>query len=125
MFEELLAQRPEGAPQVWADSAYSSALAVKGLRKRGYKSRINHNVTSPKQVADWLVLVHIVISNLKSILLGTINGVSYRHMQEYIDEFVFRFNHRRLKIATTLETDSNGRQSCSSSNSPYACLEAC
>ena len=42
-----------------------------------------------------LPIIHIIISNLKRYLLGTYHGVSATYLQEYIDEFVFRFNRRR------------------------------
>ena len=32
--------------------------------------------------------------NLKSWLLGTHHGVSHRHLQAYLNEFVFQFNRR-------------------------------
>jgi len=39
--------------------------------------------------------VHIVISNLERFLLGTHHGAVRPHRrQEYIDEFVYRFNRR-------------------------------
>ena len=44
-------------------------------------------VTPAEKVDEWLPTVHIVIANLKRYLLGT-------YLQEYIDEFVFRFNRR-------------------------------
>lgn len=50
--------------------------------------------TPPDKVDEWLPKVHIVISNFKSFLAGTYHGVSHRYLQEYIDEFVFRFNRR-------------------------------
>ena len=39
-------------------------------------------------------MIHIAFSNLKSWLLGTHHGVSHRHLQAYLNEFVFRFNRR-------------------------------
>jgi hypothetical protein len=39
-------------------------------------------------------MCHIVISNLKSWLLGIHHGVSPKHLQAYLNEFVFRFNRR-------------------------------
>jgi len=38
--------------------------------------------------------VHRVFSNLKTWLLGTHHGVSKKHLQAYLNEFVFRFNRR-------------------------------
>lgn len=41
--------------------------------------------------------VHIVIANLKMWLRGTYNCLPSKHLQHYLDEFIFRFN-RRWKI---------------------------
>ena len=38
--------------------------------------------------------VHILISNVKSFLLGTYHGLGKKHLQRYFDEFAFRFNRR-------------------------------
>jgi hypothetical protein len=38
--------------------------------------------------------MHIAIGNLKAYLLGTFHGVSGRYPQEYLNEFVYRFNRR-------------------------------
>jgi len=54
---------------------------------------------------------HRVFSNLKRWALGVYHGLRRKHLQSYLDEFVFRFNRRRtrhaafrslLGIATTL-----------------------
>ncbi len=37
---------------------------------------------------------HTIFSNLKAWLLGTFRGVSKKHMHRYLDEFIYRFNHR-------------------------------
>ena len=51
---------------------------------------------TPAELADeWLPMVHIVIGNLKRFLLGTFHGVSGKYLQEYVDEFVYRFNRRK------------------------------
>lgn len=40
--------------------------------------------------------VHLIISLLKRWLLGTHQGaISDKHMQSYLDEYVFRFNRRK------------------------------
>lgn len=41
-----------------------------------------------------LPLIHLVFSNLKAWLLGTHHGVSPKHLQAYLNEYVFRFNRR-------------------------------
>ena len=39
-----------------------------------------------------------MISNLKTFLLGTFQGVSYENMQEYVEQFVYRFNRRQWEL---------------------------
>jgi transposase-like protein len=42
---------------------------------------------------------HIVFGNLKTWLKGTFHGVSPKHLQAYLNEFVFRFNRRKTPMA--------------------------
>ena len=51
-------------------------------------------VTRPKEANVWLPLVHIMIGNMKKFINGTFHGVSSRYLQEYLDEFCYRFNRR-------------------------------
>ena len=51
-------------------------------------------ITPPDKANEWLPWVHIVISNLKSYLLGTYHGISGRYVQEYLDEYCYRLNRR-------------------------------
>ena len=51
-------------------------------------------VTPPDKASSWLPKVHIVIGNLKKFLNGTYHGVSHQYLQEYLDEFCYRFNRR-------------------------------
>lgn len=51
-------------------------------------------VTPPEQVSQWLPWVHVAIANLKRCLLGTYHGVSKTYLQEYLNEFSYRFNRR-------------------------------
>jgi transposase-like protein len=41
-----------------------------------------------------LPMIHIAFSNLKTWLNGTHHGVSQKHLQAYLNEYVFRFNRR-------------------------------
>lgn len=50
--------------------------------------------TPPHKAAEWLPKVHIIIGNLKSFLNGTYHGVTSKYLQEYLDEFCYRFNRR-------------------------------
>lgn len=43
---------------------------------------------------DVLPKVHILIANLKMWLRGTYNCLPSKHLQHYLDEFIFRFNRR-------------------------------
>lgn len=65
------------------------------LTSEGY-----HHTAIPKKHADseekLLPHVHMVISLLKRWLLGTHQGaVREKHLQSYLDEYVFRFNRRK------------------------------
>jgi len=51
-------------------------------------------VVPPEEASQWLPLVHVVIGNLKKFLNGTFHGVSTKYLQEYLDEFSYRFNRR-------------------------------
>lgn len=51
-------------------------------------------VRSQKTDQDTLPKVHIVIANLKMWLRGTYNCLPEKHLQKYLDEFIFRFNRR-------------------------------
>ena len=39
--------------------------------------------------------VHTYISNLRSFVLGTYHGLDELHLQQYLDEYCYRFNRRR------------------------------
>lgn len=68
------------------------------LGTKGYE----HHVRPMKAHQDpsrVLPRAHRAISNLKTWLLGTHHGVSPKHLQPYLDEFVFRFNRRRSPMA--------------------------
>jgi predicted RNA-binding Zn-ribbon protein involved in translation (DUF1610 family) len=43
--------------------------------------------------------VHRVFANLKTWALGVYHGLRAKHLQTYLDEFVFRFNRRRTRHA--------------------------
>lgn len=54
-------------------------------------------LTKRKQQAnkgEQMPLIHLVFSNLKTWIDGTHHGVSPKHLQAYLDEYVFRFNRR-------------------------------
>lgn len=43
---------------------------------------------------EHLPMIHVVFANLKTWLRGTHHGVSKKHLQGYLNEYVFRFNRR-------------------------------
>ena len=43
---------------------------------------------------EQIPLIHLVFSNLKTWIQGTHHGVSSKHLQAYLNEYVFRFNRR-------------------------------
>jgi hypothetical protein len=65
------------------------------LEKSGYP-HVVHKKKDAEGEGESPPHVHLVISLLKRWLLGTHQGaVSEKHMQAYLDEFVFRLNKRR------------------------------
>jgi hypothetical protein len=66
--------------------------AYPGMRNR------NHMPTVVGAMAAHSLLpwVHRVFSNLKRLALGVYHGFRKKHIQAYLDEFVFRWNRRRL-----------------------------
>lgn len=68
-----------------------------GLAAAGFEHRPrNQRLAGDEQV---LPRAHRAISNLKTWLRGTHRGVSQKHLQIYLDEFVFRFNRRETPMA--------------------------
>jgi transposase-like protein len=62
---------------------------------------VNHEPHVIGPMAAHLVLpwTHRVFSNLKTWALGVYHGLRRKHLQAYLDEFVFRFNRRRTRHA--------------------------
>src|SRR5438477_2938609 len=62
---------------------------------------ITHDPHVVGQMAAHIVLpwVHRIFSNLKVWALGVYHGLRRKHLQSYLDEFVFRFNRRRTRHA--------------------------
>jgi len=65
-----------------------------GLSKRGY-GHVSIAERGDTQVAEeFMPIIHLVFSNLKTWLRGIHHGVSPQHLQAYLNEFTFRFNRR-------------------------------
>ena len=63
------------------------------LRELGIDHR-PHKGGHGRQSVHLLPWAHTVFGNLKVWLRGTFHGVSPKHLQRYLDEFVFRFDRR-------------------------------
>jgi len=57
------------------------------------------HVVGPMAAHVVLPWTHRVFSNLKTWALGVYHGLRRKHLQAYLDEFVFRFNRRRTRPA--------------------------
>jgi len=70
----------------------TDALPAMNIVKESHQH--DKKVTPPEETSSWLPLVHIVIGNMKTFLNGTFHGVTHRYLQEYLDDFCYRFNRR-------------------------------
>ena len=65
------------------------------LTGRGYKHKVLSLGGDPEKAEKHLPMIHLVFSNLKTWINGTHHGrIEPRHLQAYLNEFVFRFNRR-------------------------------
>lgn len=69
--------------------AYPSNNGVESFAK------LIKKVTPPELVDQWLPWVHVIIANLKRFILGSFHGTSNNFLQEYLNEFCYRFNRRK------------------------------
>jgi transposase-like protein len=67
----------------------------------GAAADVIHDPHIVGKIAAHIVLpwVHRIFSNLKVWVLGVYHGLRRKHLQSYLDEFVFRFNRRRTRHA--------------------------
>ena len=77
---------------------------------------VNHepHVVGPMAAHVVLPWTHRVFSNLKTWALGVYHGLRRKHLQAYLDEFVFRFNRRRTRTPPSARSSA----SASPSNPP-------
>jgi hypothetical protein len=64
------------------------------LPEKGYRHVPVVMAGNPAMAEDFLPIVHLVFSNLKTWLRGIHHGVSPQHLQAYLNEYTFRFNRR-------------------------------
>ena len=65
-----------------------------GLAKLAYQHLQAVEGDDPQVAEEYLPIIHLVFSNLKTRLNGTYHGVAPQHLQAYLNEFTFRFNRR-------------------------------
>lgn len=65
-----------------------------GLTKHGYDHAAIAARGDPQVAEEFMPIIHLVFSNLKTWLRGIHHGVSPQHLQAYLNEFTFRFNRR-------------------------------
>jgi transposase-like protein/predicted RNA-binding Zn-ribbon protein involved in translation (DUF1610 family) len=60
------------------------------------EAQLNHErtVIGDLDVTEVLQSVHTLISNVKSFIIGTYHGLKKKHLQSYLDEYLYRFNRR-------------------------------
>lgn len=64
------------------------------LENRGYKHLAVAERGAPQVAGEYLPIIHLVFSNLKTWLRSTHHGVSHQHVQAYLNEFTCGFNRR-------------------------------
>lgn len=76
-----------------------------------YIKKYDYNLQAEKfdKKDESLKYVHIFISNLKSLFLGTYHGLNLQYMDLFAEEYTWRFNHRTdhnnlKKVATLLQS---------------------
>ena len=60
---------------------------------------VKHDVVGKMAAHIVLPWVHRIFANLKVWALGVYYGLRRKHLQSYLDEFVFRFNRRHTRHA--------------------------
>jgi len=84
----------ESAVEPGAMVVTDAAPSYASLTERGYQHLPVVESGNPAVAEEYLPIVHLVFSNLKSWLRGCHHGVSEKHLQAYLNEFTFRFNRR-------------------------------
>ena len=86
---------------VAANVAQGATIKTDGWAAYPGAPGVDHDPHVVGAMAAHVVLpwIHRVFSNLKTWALGVYHGLRDKHLQSYLDEFVFRFNRRRSRHA--------------------------
>ena len=85
-----------------ANTAPGSTVKTDGLAAYLGAPDVTHQPHIVGAMAAHIVLpgIHRVFSNLKTWALGVYHGLRRKHLNAYLDEFVFRFNRRHTRHAS-------------------------
>jgi len=85
--QELISENSKIITDAWPSYA--------GIKQLGYAHEVVHSGNAVLG-EDMLPRCHRIASLLKRWIIGTLQGsLSIKHMQDYLDEFTFRFNRRK------------------------------
>ena len=78
--------------------AYASTVQTDGFNayRKPLAKRYNHEWEVFNPDGELLKWLHHMIGNAKTFINGTYHGTSTKHLQMYLSEFCYRFNHRKL-----------------------------
>jgi transposase-like protein len=84
-----------------ADIAKGATVKTDGWPAYQGAPGVSHEPHVVGSMAAHLVLpwAHRLFANLKRWALGVYHGLRRKHLQSYLDEFVFRFNRRKTRHA--------------------------
>lgn len=71
---------------------YCDTYSSYGALKQDYN--LEQEVYAKTNNTEFLKWLHVMISNVKGMLLGTFHGITEKHLQDYLNEFCYRFNRR-------------------------------
>ncbi len=77
--------------EVGSEVRTDGLISYNKLTKKGY----SYKIVESRELEH----IHKTFGNLKTWIEGTHHGVSKKHMQAYVNEFVFRHNRRRTPMA--------------------------
>ena len=88
---------------VAANLAQGATIKTHGWAAYPGAPNVAHDPHVVGNMAAHIVLswIHRVFSNLKTWALGVYHGLRRKHLQSYLDEFVFRFNRGRARHAAS------------------------
>jgi hypothetical protein len=74
-----------------------------GLTGGDRKDPAIYRVTSSERAGKWLIWMRVAIGNCKVFLLGTYREVLSKYLQEYLNEYCYRFNRRECEVELSLQ----------------------